>query len=60
MAQHRLIYLFSLCQVKIDKQNRRLLKKQMKMAYKDEESRQNGIVGRQQAINNVGVFKYSL
>lgn len=45
--------------VKVEKQARRLAKKQMKTAYKDEESRQNSIVGKQQAINNVGVFKYS-
>ena len=36
------------------------MKKQMKNAYKEEENRQNCIVGKQQAINNVGVFKYSV
>ena len=46
--------------VKVEKQARRLMKKQMKNAYKEEENRQNGIVGRQQAINNVGVFKYTM
>jgi hypothetical protein len=46
--------------VKVEKQARRLAKKQMKNAYKDEESRQNSIVGKQQAINNVGVFKYTV
>ena len=47
-------------QVKVEKQARRLMKKQMKNAYKEEENRQNCIVGKQQAINNVGVFKYSV
>lgn len=51
---------FILQQVKVEKQARRLMKKQMKNAYKEEENRQNGIVGKQQAINNVGVFKYSV
>lgn len=46
--------------VKVEKQARRLAKKQMKNAYKEEESRQNSIVGKQQAINNVGVFKYTV
>lgn len=46
--------------VKVEKQVRKLAKKQMKDAYKEEESRQNRIVSKQQAINNVGVFKYSV
>jgi hypothetical protein len=46
--------------VKVEKQARKLVKKQMKDAYKEEECRQNRIVSKQQAINNVGVFKYSV
>lgn len=52
--------LILISKVKTEKQARRLMKKQMKNAYKDEENRQNGIVGKQQAINNVGIFKYSV
>ena len=46
--------------VKEEKRVRRLAKKQLKLAYKDEYVRQNTIVGKQQSLNNTSVYKYSV